>query len=90
MGNKYIRERPLEEIVEGMMKPADAPEESDKEEETAPAASQPSVSATASVPPKDSNKGIQPAPKKGSALEIKEPSPVVEEIEVKEEVKPKF
>lgn len=46
MGNNYIRERPLEEIVERMMKPADAGDDSEKEEESTPAASQPSVNAT--------------------------------------------
>ena len=46
MGNNYIRERPLEEIVERMMKPADAGDDSEKEEESAPAASHPSVNAS--------------------------------------------
>ena len=44
MGNKYIQERPLFEVVERMMKSAESPEESDKEEELAPAVSHPSAS----------------------------------------------
>lgn len=87
----------MAEVVERMMKPAESADDTEKEEESAPAASQPSVSPSQSVSvtaPKDSAKGIQPAPKKGSVQDIKgkpEESPPAEEAEVvKEEVKPKF
>lgn len=33
MGNKYIRERPLEEIIEKIMTPSDAKEEETPEED---------------------------------------------------------
>ena len=69
MGNNYIRERPLEEIIEKLMTPQEEEEEDKKDEKTDDAAAVDSPNAT---PAQEDPKASKLGSKKGSIAAIKE------------------